>query len=72
MHKLDAFIAATVVIAGVWFVRSRLKALKAYREADAKEADGTEKKKSDGEPKKARPAQSKAKDDKAKDESLVP
>ncbi len=38
MHKLDAVIAAVVIIAGIWFVRSRLKALKAYREADAKEA----------------------------------
>lgn len=38
MHKLDAVIAVVVILAGIWFVRSRLKALKAYREADAKEA----------------------------------
>jgi membrane protein DedA with SNARE-associated domain len=38
MHKLDAVIGATVIIAGVWFVRSRLKALKAYHQADARAA----------------------------------
>jgi membrane protein DedA with SNARE-associated domain len=42
MHKFDAVIALVVVVAGVWFVRSRLKALKAYRDeekATAKAAD---------------------------------
>jgi membrane protein DedA with SNARE-associated domain len=34
MHKFDAVIAGVVVIAGVWFVRSRLKALRAYRAED--------------------------------------
>jgi membrane protein DedA with SNARE-associated domain len=36
MHKLDAVIAVVIVLAAVWFIRSRLKALKAYREDDAK------------------------------------
>ncbi|WP_394827008.1 DedA family protein [Pendulispora albinea] len=35
MHKFDAVIGAVIVIAGVWFVRSRLKALRGYREAAA-------------------------------------
>jgi membrane protein DedA with SNARE-associated domain len=35
MHKLDLVIGITIVAAAVWFVRSRLKALKQYREADA-------------------------------------
>ena len=30
MHKFDAVIAAVIVLAAVWFIRSRLKALKAY------------------------------------------
>jgi len=34
MHKLDAVIALVVIVAGVWFVRSRLKALKTYRDED--------------------------------------
>ena len=34
MHKFDAVIGIAIVLAAVWFVRSRLKALKAYREAD--------------------------------------
>jgi membrane protein DedA with SNARE-associated domain len=34
MHKFDAVIGAVIVIAAVWFVRSRLKALKQYRQAD--------------------------------------
>jgi membrane protein DedA with SNARE-associated domain len=38
MHKLDAVIAAVIVLGAVWFVRSRLKALKQYRESDAKDA----------------------------------
>jgi membrane protein DedA with SNARE-associated domain len=38
MHKLDAVIAAVIVLGAVWFVRSRLKALKQYREADRQEA----------------------------------
>ncbi len=49
MHKLDAVIAVVIVLAAVWFVRSRLKALKQYREDDAKEKAklDEEKKKSD-------------------------
>jgi membrane protein DedA with SNARE-associated domain len=31
MHKFDAVIAAVIVLAAVWFVRSRLRALKAYK-----------------------------------------
>ena len=38
MHKLDAVIAVVIVIAAIWFIRSRLKAFKAYKDADAKEA----------------------------------
>ena len=38
MHKLDAVIAVVVIVAGVWFVRSRLKVLKANREEDRREA----------------------------------
>jgi membrane protein DedA with SNARE-associated domain len=34
MHKFDAVIGAVIVLAAVWFIRSRLRALKAYREAD--------------------------------------
>ena len=34
MHKFDAVIAAVIVIAGLWFVRSRIKALKQYKEAE--------------------------------------
>jgi membrane protein DedA with SNARE-associated domain len=32
MHKLDAAIGAVIVLTAVWFVWSRLKALKAYRQ----------------------------------------
>ena len=35
MHKFDAVIAAVIIIGGIWFVRSRLKALKQYKEAEA-------------------------------------
>ena len=35
MHRLDAIIAAVIVVAAVWFVRSRLKVLKEYRAEDA-------------------------------------
>jgi membrane protein DedA with SNARE-associated domain len=35
MHKFDLVIGLVIVAAAVWFVRSRLKALKAYRAADA-------------------------------------
>src|SRR5262245_19224474 len=34
MHKFDAVIAGVIVLGGVLFVRSRLKALKAYRDVD--------------------------------------
>ena len=36
MHKLDFAIGAVIVVAGVWFVRSRLKVLKENRAEDAK------------------------------------
>jgi membrane protein DedA with SNARE-associated domain len=46
MHKFDAVIAAVVILAAAVFIRSRLKALKAYRdqpaEAGAKIADAKE------------------------------
>ena len=38
MHRLDAVIAAAIVVAAIIFVRSRLKALRAYKAADAAEA----------------------------------
>ena len=41
MHKLDAVIGVTVLVAGAWFVWSRLKVLKSYREEDAKLATAT-------------------------------
>jgi membrane protein DedA with SNARE-associated domain len=34
MHRFDLVIGVAIVLAAVWFVRSRLKALKAYRAAD--------------------------------------
>lgn len=37
MHKFDALIAAAIVIGGVWFVRSRIKALKQYKDAERAE-----------------------------------
>jgi membrane protein DedA with SNARE-associated domain len=36
MHKFDVVIGVAVIVAGVWFVRSRLKVLKQYREAERK------------------------------------
>ncbi|WP_394848319.1 DedA family protein [Pendulispora brunnea] len=39
MHKFDAVIAAVIVVAAVWFVRSRLKALRGYREEAAASAE---------------------------------
>jgi hypothetical protein len=39
MHKFDAVIGAAIILAAVWFVRSRIKTLKAYREADAAKAE---------------------------------
>jgi membrane protein DedA with SNARE-associated domain len=35
MHRLDAVIAAVIVVVGIWFVRSRLRVLKEYRAHDA-------------------------------------
>jgi membrane protein DedA with SNARE-associated domain len=35
MHKFDLVIGLVIVAAAAWFIRSRLKALKAYRAADA-------------------------------------
>jgi membrane protein DedA with SNARE-associated domain len=35
MHRFDLVIGLAIVVAAVWFVRSRLRALKAYRAADA-------------------------------------
>lgn len=37
-HRLDAVIGVVVVVGGIWFVRSRLKVLKANREEDLVEA----------------------------------
>ena len=34
MHKFDAVIAAVILVAAVFFIRSRVKALKGYRDAD--------------------------------------
>ncbi len=36
MHKFDLVIGLTIVLAAAWFIRSRLKALKGYRDLDAK------------------------------------
>ena len=33
-HRLDAVIGVVVIVGGIWFVRSRLKALKSYRDED--------------------------------------
>jgi membrane protein DedA with SNARE-associated domain len=38
MHKFDAVIAGVIVLAAIWFVRSRLKALKAYGASAAPKA----------------------------------
>lgn len=35
MHKFDLVIGIAIVLAAVWFVRSRIKALRSYRERDA-------------------------------------
>lgn len=43
MHKFDAVIGAVIVVAAVLFIRSRLKALKGYREAEAAAATPAEK-----------------------------
>ena len=34
MHRFDLVIGIVIVVAAAWFIRSRLRALKAYREAD--------------------------------------
>jgi membrane protein DedA with SNARE-associated domain len=39
MHKFDAVIGGAIVIAAVLFIRSRLKALKGYRDADKAAAE---------------------------------
>jgi membrane protein DedA with SNARE-associated domain len=39
MHRFDLVIGIAIVLAAVWFVRSRLKALKAYREADRRSSE---------------------------------
>lgn len=38
MHKFDAVIAAVIILAAVFFIRSRLKALKSYKAKDAADA----------------------------------
>jgi membrane protein DedA with SNARE-associated domain len=38
MHRFDAVIAAVIIVGGIWFVRSRLKTLKQYRDDDKKAA----------------------------------
>lgn len=43
MHKLDAVIGVAIILFAIWFVRSRLKALKSYRDAETttgKDAEG--------------------------------
>ena len=39
MHKFDAVIAGVIIVAAVLFIRSRLKALKGYRDADKAAAE---------------------------------
>ncbi len=39
MHKFDAVIAGVILVAAVLFIRSRLKALKGYRDADKAAAE---------------------------------
>jgi membrane protein DedA with SNARE-associated domain len=51
MHKLDAVIAVVVLLAGGYFVYSRLKALKSYREEDRKEAEAAAKLKAEADAK---------------------
>ena len=34
MHKFDAVIGGVIILGAIFFVRSRLKALKSYRDAD--------------------------------------
>lgn len=38
MHRFDLVIGLVIVAAGVWFVRSRIKALRQYRQAEAEAA----------------------------------
>ena len=38
MHRLDAVIAVVIFVAAAWFIRSRIRAFKQYREDDKKEA----------------------------------
>ena len=42
-HRLDAVIGVVVIVAGIWFVRSRLKVLKANREEDRVAAEAAAK-----------------------------
>ena len=42
MHKFDLVIGIIILAAGFWFVRSRLKVLKSYRDADAAAAAAKE------------------------------
>src|SRR5262245_57019632 len=39
MHKFDLVIGIAIVLAAAWFVRSRLKALKSYREGERRTED---------------------------------
>jgi len=41
MHKFDAVIGVVIIVAAVWFVRSRLKALRGYRAEAAASAEKT-------------------------------
>jgi membrane protein DedA with SNARE-associated domain len=64
-HKLDAVIGVVVIAAGIWFVRSRLKVLKANREEDRlkkqEEMDKTRLTKKRGEPPEEKPTKQKPK-----------
>jgi membrane protein DedA with SNARE-associated domain len=48
MHRFDLVIGIGIVVAAAWFIRSRLRALKAYREAD--KAEKSEKSSAAGKP----------------------
>jgi membrane protein DedA with SNARE-associated domain len=54
MHRLDAVIAVVIFVAAAWFIRSRVRAFKQYREDDKLAAAA--KKTTDDEEKKAEPA----------------
>lgn len=67
MHKLDAVIGVAIIVAGVWFVRSRIKTFKQYREADRKAEEAATKTETNGV--KAEDKKAEAKKEKPKAES---